>query len=200
MWRAALVMLLAVPLPAPFGDAEASALSVSEDGAAVLDVSVEVSGSPAAVLVRGVGPVDELPPVALSPRGDGTYGGIVELNTTTGVLLAFEYIPAGGGAATLTDLYTLVELGVDPAVLIGVTPAPPKESPPEAVPTGPDDTDDARWGWFALATGAAGLALLLVWLWMGRGQALDDVSDNENRASSVESRDADPSSEPTADS
>ena len=123
MWLAVVALLFAVPLPAPFGDAEATALVVSEDGSAVLDVSVEVSGTPAAVLVRGIGLVDELPPVALSPRGDGTYGGIVELRTTVGVFLGFEFIPAGGGASTVSELHTLIELGVDPAALIGATPA-----------------------------------------------------------------------------
>lgn len=186
-------MLLVVPLPFPFGDAEASALTVSEDGAVVLEVSVEVSGSPAAVLVRGIGPIDELRPVALVPRGDGTYGGIVELNTTTGVLLGFEYIPAGGGAAVLTDLYTLIQLGVDPAALAGIMPAAPSEiSPPTSTP-GPDDADNTAWGWLALAAGTAGLALLVLWLWMGRGGGVDNPSGNERR-------DVGASSEPTAQS
>ena len=133
-------------------------------------MSVEVSGSPAAVLVRGIGPVDELPPVALSPRGDGTYGGIVELTTTTGLLLGFEYIPAGGGAAVVTDLYTLVELGVDPAALARTLPATPGETPPTIAAPEPDEADNTGWGWLALAAGAAGLALLALWLWMGRGE------------------------------
>jgi len=122
MWRTVIGLFLAVPLPFPFSDVDATALVVEDDGSAVLEVTVEVTGSPAAVLVRGIGPVDELPPVALAPRGDGIWAGLVRLNTTNGVLLAFEYLPSGGGSATLTNLYTLVELGVDPAALAGREP------------------------------------------------------------------------------
>lgn len=190
----AIAMLLAVPLPAPFGDAEATALSVADDGSAVLEVTVEVTGAPAAVLVRGVGLVDELPPVALVPRGDGTYGGLVELNTTVGVRLAFEYLPSGGGSSTITDLYTLVQLGVDPAALTGAT-APdltPTPTTTVAARDGGDDRDEARWGWLALAAGSAGLAALLVWLWMGRGPAVDNRSGNPDNSLDADSEPVSP--------
>ena len=179
MWPISLVLVLAVPLSAPFGNAEASALEVRDDGSAVLEVTVEVTGVAAAVLVRGVGPVDELPPVALVPRGDGTWGGRVELTTTNGVLLAFEFIPPGGGAATISDLYTLVALGVDPAALVGpVARTPDAKSSTLDAAAGADGT---RWGWLALGAGAGGLALLLVWLWMGRNdeEDADDADDGE---------------------
>lgn len=175
MFQAVAGILLAVTLPLPFGRAEAAALVVSEDGSAVLEVTVEVSGSPAAVLVRGVGPVDELPPVALAPQGDGTYAGIVELNTTVGVLLGFEYLPSGGGPSTVSDLFTLVQLGVDPAALAPrpvTTTSPASTSttspPPQAEP------DDGRWGWLAVAAGSACLALVLVWFLLGRGRLAGD--------------------------
>ena len=178
MWLAVVALLFAVPLSAPFGDAEATALIVSEDGSAVLDVSVEVSGSPAAVLLRGIGLVDELPPVALSPRGDGTYGAIVELPTTAGVLLGFEFIPAGGGASTVSELHTLIELGVDPAALIGATPARPAGTTPPSSPISTAVGGGGAWGWLALAAGAAGVALLVVWLSMRKRDRVDIVSEN----------------------
>lgn len=195
MWRAIVGLLFAVPLPAPFGDAEASALVVNDDGSAVLEVSVEVTGSPAAVLVRGIGPVDELPPVALAPQGDGSFAGLVELNTTIGVRLAFEYLPSGGGPSTISELFTLVELGVDPAVLLeaispGVTSttfAPTTEAPESA------GTSDTQWGWLALAAGSAGLALLLVWLWLGRGK-VDEPSGNADNTENAD--EIDPSASP----
>ncbi len=185
MWRGVISILLAVPLPAPFGDAEASALSVSEDGSAVVEIVVEVAGVPSAVLVRGAGLVDELPPVALVPRGDGTYGGIVELNSTVGVLLGFEYLPAGGGASILTDVYTLVQLGVDPAALAGAEPAPGTQAPSTVAPPAVD-AEDSRWGWLALAAGAAGLALLLVWLLMGKSDSVDKWSGNADNSTNAD--------------
>ncbi len=178
MWLAVVALLFAVPLPAPFGDAEATALIVADDGSAVLDVSVEVTGAPAAVVLRGIGLVDELPPVALSPRGDGTYGGIIELRTTVGVLLAFEFIPAGGGPSTVTELHTLIELGVDPAALIGVTPARPTGATPPSSVGATVPGDGGAWGWLALAAGAGGVALLAVWLSMGRREQVDTLSGN----------------------
>jgi hypothetical protein len=167
MVPALLVVLLSVPLPAPFGEAEASALEVRVDGSAVLEVSVEVTVAADVILVRGVGPVDELPPVALLPREDGTWGGLVELATTDRVLLAFELIPPGGGQATISDAYTLIELGVDPAALAGIVDGP--ATTPLST-RGPQAGADAstRWGWLALGAGAGGVALLLLWLWMGR--------------------------------
>lgn len=179
----AIALLLAVPLPAPFGDAEATALSVAGDGSSVLEVTVEVTGTPSAVLVRGVGLVDELPPVALVPRGDGTYGGLVELNTTVGVRLAFEYLPSGGGAPVITDLFTLVQLGVDPAALTGAN-APDLTPTPTTVAAEQSDADadESRWGWLGLAAGSAGLALLLLWVWMGRERDVDKRSGNPDNS------------------
>ena len=172
MWSAVLAVLFAVSLQFPFGDAEATALVVNDDGSAILEVSVDVIGSPAAVLVRGVGILDELPPVALAPRGGGEWGGLVELNTTAGVLLAFEFLHADGGRSEISELHTLVELGVDPAALIGRAPlAPSTRVPPSEVPAPIDfGSSSSRWGWLTLGAGLAGGALLLVWLWMGKAE------------------------------
>ena len=189
MWPVSLVLVLAVPLSAPFGDAEASALEVREDGSAVLEVTVEVNDVAAAVLVRGVGPVDELAPVALAPRGDGTWGGIIELTTTSGVLLGFELIPPGGGAATISDLYTLVELGVDPAALVGPVARTPDPASP--TPNAAGGADGRRWAWLALGAGAGGLALLLVWLWMGRNDE-EDADDPDDPIDEDDADDAEP--------
>lgn len=184
MWRTAIGLFLAVPLPFPFGDADATALVIEDDGSAVLEVTVDVAGSPAVVLVRGIGLVDELPPVALAPQGDGIWAGVVHLNTTNGVLLGFEYIPSGGGSATLTNLYTLVELGVDPAALTRREPTTtstggvgPSTTEVTAVLL-PEQQPDSRWAWLALAAGSGGLALLMVWLWLGAQKADADVSDD----------------------
>jgi hypothetical protein len=151
-------LLLMLPLSSPFGEATATANSV-DDGLR-LDVSVEVEGQPVAVLVRGVGEGDaELPPVALANRGDGFWEGIVDLPVVANILLGFEFIPTRG-AATVSEMHTLSELGVDYAIFeLG------------RVPTGfGSDADDPlvsaegrRWGWLGLAAGTAALTLLAVW-------------------------------------
>lgn len=153
------VLFLLLPLSAPFGDATATATSV-DDGLR-LDVSVEVEGSPVAVVARGVATGgSELPPVALSDRGDGRWEGIVDLPVVANVLLGFEIIP-GRGPTTMSELHTLVELGVDRAIF-------QIDRPPTAF--GQDDDDPLvtpegqRWGWLGLAAGAAALAFLSFWV------------------------------------
>lgn len=151
-------LLLLLPLSSPFGEATATATSV-DDGLR-LDVSVEVEGQPVAVLVRGVGEGDaELPPVALANGGDGRWEGIVELPVVANIRLGFEFIPTRG-PATVSELHTLSELGVDLAIFeLG------------RVATGfGSDADDPlvsaesrRWGWLGLAAGAAALTLLAFW-------------------------------------
>ena len=87
MLLAALLLLL--PLSSPFGEATATATSL-DDGLQV-DVTVEVEGSPVAVVVRGIAPgSSELPPVALADRGNGVWEGIVRIPVVENILLGFE--------------------------------------------------------------------------------------------------------------
>ena len=152
---------LSVTLAPPFGQAEVTAVPAPGDGLR-LEVSVEVFESAVAVLVRGIGDVDELPPVALTDLGDGTWVGIVDLPVVENISMGFELIPAQG-PATVSALHTLVELGVDRVVF---EPDPVSTTGPEAAsPAASGAVDDAtEWVWLALAAGAAGLALLLVWV------------------------------------
>lgn len=150
-------LLLLLPLASPFGEATATASSV-EDGLR-LDVSVEVEGSPVAVLVRGLGAgAAELPPVALANRGDGTWEGIVQLTRVENIRIGFESIPQRG-PATVSELHLLTDLGVDRGIFTL-----------DRVPTAPGEDDDPlgsaqgqRWGWLGLAAGAAALTLIAVW-------------------------------------
>ena len=153
-----LALVLLLPLSAPFG--EATATATSADDGLQLEVSVEVNASPVAVVVRGMGAgASELPPVALSDRGDGRWEGIVELRVIENIVLGFEIIPAQG-PATISELHTLTELGVDSAIFSMDNPN-----------TGfGDDVDrslvtpeGARWGWLGLAAGAAALTLIAFW-------------------------------------
>ena len=153
-WLGALLLL--IPLTAPFGEATATATAV-EDGLR-LEVSVEVEGSPVAVVVRGVASGNaELPPIALGDKGDGLWAGIVELPIVENIRLGFEIIPERG-PAIVSELHTLTELGVDRAIFAL-----------DDVPTGlgeesPLITDEGqRWGWLALAAGATALMLVVLW-------------------------------------
>ena len=178
-----LALLLMLPLTAPFG--EASATATSADGELRLEVSVEVDGSPVAVLARGLAPgASELPPVALADRGDGRWEGVVELPVVENILLGFEIIP-GQGKATVSELHTLTELGVDSAVF---------SLDNMSTGFGADDDESlvtpegARWGWLGLAAGAAALTLLAFWAIgsvRGRGDE-DGDSDGDSDSDSAE--------------
>jgi hypothetical protein len=186
-------VLLLVPLSTPFGEASATATSI-DDGLR-LEVSVEVEGSPTAVLVRGVASgATELPPVALSNQGDGVWSGIVELPIIENMLLGFEFIPTRG-KATVSELHTLTELGVDSAVFSIDRPV---------TAFGEDDeplvgAEGRRWGWLGLAAGAAALTLLAFWT-IGSVRARQDGEETEaedaHESLSAEEDEADDASEP----
>lgn len=157
----AAALLLSVLLAFPFGAAEATALSTV--GGLSLEVSVEVLEPASAVLVRGVGPVDELPPVSLIDRGDGIWSGLVELPVVEDISIAFELIPVGGGASSVSELHRLSELGVDPAVFeAGRIPQPIIVATP--------DEGTGGWVWLLLGVTAGVLALVLVAWWARPGR------------------------------
>lgn len=148
-----LALLLTIQLGAPFGDADAKAVSM--DGDFVVEVSVEAPPGPDAVLARIVDAGRELPPVALSPLGDGRYGGFLTFAEVRDVRVAFE---ARLGVDVVTsDLVTLTDLGVDPVVFDGLVPAQ----------TGAGSDDDTGPSSLPLVLGVllavASLAALAVW-------------------------------------
>lgn len=158
LFLAALMLLL--PLDSPFVEASATAASV-DDGMR-LEVFVEVEGTPTAVLVRGLGSGNlELAPVALADRGDGNWEGIVEVPIVENIRLGFESIPVQG-EASVSELHTLTDLGVDRAIFSsGTAPPDPETEDPPGTPQG------RRWGWLGLAAGAAALTLIALWTIVG---------------------------------
>jgi hypothetical protein len=168
--------LVFLPLSSPFGDAAATATST--DGGLRFEVSVEVQGSPVAVLVRGIGPgASELPPVALADQGDGSWAGIVQLPVVENIRVGFEFIPVSG-PATVSELHLLTDLGVDRAVFESKAPSTSRaeEDDSSVSPEG------RRWGWLGLAAGAAALTLIAFWAigsLQGRREE-DDEKDDED--------------------
>jgi len=176
-----LAMLLSVVLGAPFGEAEARALEV--DTGMTIEISVDVDGGRSAVLARVVAFAGELPPVALVDQGDGRWVGILRLSGREDVQVAFEAID-GGGSSDISELSTLTELGVDPAVVSPTRPTtPPAEEP------GPN-----WWLIGGAVAGIAALVLLVAWAVVGvadkRSADSGDTADVEEREPDSEPDDA----------
>lgn len=162
-------LLLLIPLSSPFGEATATATAV-DDGLR-LEVSVEVDGSPVAVVVRGVASGNaELPPVALGDKGDGLWAGIVELPIVENIRMGFEIIPERG-PAIVSELNTLIDLGVDRAIFT-LDGEPSRFGDETPLVT----QESRRWGWLGLAAGAAALMLIALWTAdvFGRRSGSDD--------------------------
>lgn len=188
MTRLIAVLVLLLPLSSPFGDASATATST--DGGLRFEVSVEVQGSPVAVLVRGVGSgASELPPVALDDQGNGTWVGIVQIPVVENILVGFEFIPDRGGPASVSEMHTLTELGVDRAVFEATRPAVSTDSDDEPLVS----PEGQRWGWLALAAGAAALTLIAFWA-IGSVRGRSEDEDDMDREMQPDTADPDPES------
>jgi hypothetical protein len=173
-----IALFLTLQLAAPFGDADAKAVSM--DGEFVVEVSVEAPSGPDAVVARIVDAGRELPPVALSPLGDGRYGGFLTFSEVRDVRIAFE---ARLGVDVVTsDLVTLTDLGVDPVVFdrLGTFQAPA---------AGGEDTGPSNLPLlFGVLLAVASLAALAVW-----AQSVDKWSGNTDNTGNVDQTDPDES-------
>ncbi|MCH7668003.1 MAG: hypothetical protein IIC71_02175 [Acidobacteria bacterium] len=148
-----LALLLSLQLGAPFGEADASAISV--DGEFVVELSVEAPPGPDAVFARVVDAGRELPAVALAPLGGRRYGGILTLSEVRDVRVAFE--ARLGVDVVVSELVTLSDLGVDPVVFDFAT-------SPETSPTVKQDETPSRLPLvFGVVFAFASLVLLAIW-------------------------------------
>lgn len=146
------LILLAVTLSPPFGEAEARA--VQADATLVLEVFVEVSGGPNAVLVRGVGIAGELEPTALTKAESGRWEGIVTIVGIENIRLAFEALYPDG-RSVISDASRLIQLGVDPVVF---------GAPPPRSNSSSDVSSLDPWLLVAIAAGLLAVALISPWL------------------------------------
>jgi len=173
-------LLFSVTLTAPFGNAEARALEI--DSGMTIEVSVVVDGGRSAVLARAVSAAGELPPVALADQGNGQWMGILRFSGREDVQVAFEAID-GGGQSDISDLVSLTDLGVDPAVISSTRPT---QLPPE-------NTGSNWWLVGGIAAGLAAIALFVVW---AIGDRVDKGSENFDNSEDVDQSASGPESEP----
>ena len=159
-----LALLLSVTLSAPFGEASAELIGFTPEVVTV-EISVEVLEPAALVLLRGQDVSgQELDPVALLTREDGTWGAVVELPARRDLVLAFDLIPAQG-ASVLSEGAGLADLGIDPDLLTLTEPPPTPEE---------ESTPPVGLAWIIVAVLAAVLALVLLAIWSRAGRTLDE--------------------------
>lgn len=149
------LLLLSAELGGGFGSATAEAVAVSS-GEIEVTITVTVATRPVSVVAHLVDPGDDQQTVTLGDRGDGEYAGAA-VTERADLVVVFEAIGADG-SSELSRPVTLIELGVDPTIMLDDT----------SVIGGDDDglTLDAateRWGWAAVALGAAALSLVAWW-------------------------------------
>jgi hypothetical protein len=148
-------LLAIIVLGPPFGEATVEG-ATSGDGLRV-EFEVVVSGAPVAVVVHAADPGQTQQTISLGNRTGGVWGGLTELDVMDFVVV-FEAIGADG-QGTLSEPTTLLELGLDPA-LIGMDGAVVVD---EDDGNRPLTSTTRRWGWGAAALTAIALALLAVW-------------------------------------
>lgn len=168
----ALILLLAVVLTSPFGDATAGAIDIT-DGLTI-DIVVEVDGTYEAVLFRPFSTFEELAPTALRALGANRWGGAVTLPTAEDWLVVFDAIEPDGNAIR-SDTTSLSALGVDPVVIAGEPEAPV-----------PRSIDGSTW-WLVTAAVLALAALgALAWWTFSDDEAPDrsDAADHSDGAAS----------------
>jgi hypothetical protein len=153
-------ILLTVTLSPPFGDAEARALGAPS--ARTIDVTVQVEGTPTAVIARITGIAGELDPVALVPRGNGAYGQAIRLTAWEDIHISFEYIGTDG-ETTISAPSSLTALGVDPVLMAPTLPS---------VPTPHEESGLNPWLFAGIAAALIVTVFVVFWLSGSLGDSL----------------------------
>lgn len=161
MRLAYLALVVAVELGGAFGSASATVESLG-DTAMLVDIEVEVTASAQAVVAHLTFADDAPLVLPLLDRGGGVFGIRTELEPKN-YIVVFEVVGAGDA---LSRPVSLVELGADlTSDVPGVTPTTEGDDGLSSV--------TLRFGWLALALGAASLSVLAFWVLGGRGRSTD---------------------------
>ena len=155
----ALAVLAAVTLGGSFGEAGASTVSV-ESETILVDLYVDVTVSAQSVVAHLSVGDDDTRVIPLIHRGGARYGIRTEIPRKD-YLVVFEAI---SDAPQLSTPATLSSLGAQLTI-----PGSPAEPEPEEEPRESD-----RWGWLAVALGAASLSALAFWVLGEREEKVED--------------------------
>lgn len=172
-----MAVVAAVTLGGAFGEAGASTVSV-ESETVVIDIYVDVAVSAQSVVAHLSAADDDTKIIALIHRGGPRYGLRTELPRKD-YLVVFEAI---GETPQLSPPATLTALGAQLTV-------PPPSGSPDAEDVADESRESTRWGWLALALGAASLSALAFWVLGARddhARGLDEPESAEHDAAVVE--------------
>ena len=164
----ALGLLAQLFLGGAFGNATATVEEISDD-AMVLNLEVELAVSAQAVIAHLA--FDDDPQIALPllDRGGGQFGITTEL-APKNYAVVFEAV---GSEEELSIPALISDLGAD----FGDTDVPT----PSTEPDGSDGLSNQtrQYGWLALALAAASLAVLALWVIIGRDDEEDPADEEE---------------------
>jgi len=139
----------------------AASATVLDQGEGTFRVQLEVTGDPAlAVVAHVIDPGSDQQTIALAEVSSGVYQGVFE-GRAADMLVVFENVNTGEQTAprSLSDLGVVFQ--AEPATV--------------TVPA-PSTARDNRYGWLAVALGAASLSLLAFWVLGGRDEGGDETS------------------------
>jgi len=158
-----LAVIAIVVLASPFGAVEGKA--VDDENGLTVEITIEVDETFEAVLIRPFSSFEEIPPTALAPLDDDTWGGLVTFPTAENWFIVFDAHDSQG-TATRSESMSLTDIGVDPLVVAG-----------EPVPLPGRGLDSATWWLIGAVTAAAAALATLAW-WTFAGDNKDpEVSD-----------------------
>lgn len=164
------ILLALVPAGGVFGEASASA-TVHAEGQISLSLTVEAPTG-AVVVAHVMDPGDDQTTVSMGEQSSGVFTGLAVVENAN-LVVVFEAL-APNGISRLSDPSTLLQLGVDPAVLGYVDVDPTADVPEPPLVSAADER--LLWG----AGGAAAAALALVAFWAaGPKPKRTDAADEE---------------------